>query len=41
MAAIVLITGANGFIGSHFTKLMESEGHKVVPIDVVPRAQDL
>jgi len=41
MAATVLITGANGFIGSHFTKLIESAGHKVVPIDVVPRAPDL
>ena len=41
MAATVLITGANGFIGSHFTKLMESQGHRVVPIDVVPRAPDL
>jgi len=41
MPATILITGANGFIGSHFTKLMESQGHKVVPIDVVPRAPDL
>jgi nucleoside-diphosphate-sugar epimerase len=41
MAATVLITGANGFIGSHVTKLMESLGHKVVAIDVVPRAPDL
>jgi nucleoside-diphosphate-sugar epimerase len=41
MSATVLITGANGFIGSHFTKFMESQGHKVVPIDVVPRAPDL
>lgn len=41
MASTILITGANGFIGSHFTKLMESQGHKVVPIDVVPRAPDL
>ena len=39
--AIVLVTGANGFIGSHVTKLMESLGHKVVPIDVVPRSPDL
>ena len=37
----VLLTGANGFIGSHTTKLMESLGHKVVPIDVVPRSADL
>lgn len=41
MATTVLITGANGFIGSHFTRLMESQGHKVVPLDVVPRAPDL
>ena len=41
MAATLLITGANGFIGSHCTKLMESAGHKVVAIDVVPRAPDL
>ena len=41
MTATVLITGANGFIGSHFTRLMESEGHKVVPMDVVPRSPDL
>ena len=37
----VLITGANGFIGSHVTRLMESIGHKVIPIDVVPRSPDL
>jgi nucleoside-diphosphate-sugar epimerase len=37
----ILITGANGFIGSHVTKLMESLGHKVVAIDVVPRSPDL
>lgn len=37
----VLITGANGFIGSHVTRLMESLGHEVVPIDVVPRSPDL
>lgn len=37
----VLITGANGFIGSHFTRLMESLGNTVVPIDVVPRSPDL
>jgi nucleoside-diphosphate-sugar epimerase len=41
MSVTVLITGANGFIGSHCTKLMESAGHKVVAIDVVPRAPDL
>jgi len=41
MSATVLITGANGFIGSHCTKLMESAGHKVVAIDVAPRAPDL
>jgi nucleoside-diphosphate-sugar epimerase len=36
-----LITGANGFIGSHVTRLMESLGHNVVPMDVVPRSPDL
>lgn len=39
--ANILITGANGFIGSHVSKLMESLGHQIVPIDVVPRSQDL
>jgi len=39
--ANILITGANGFIGSHVTKLMEFLGHTVVPIDVVPRSPDL
>jgi nucleoside-diphosphate-sugar epimerase len=39
--ASILITGANGFIGSHTTLLMESLGHKVVPIDVMPRSPDL
>ena len=41
MASTVLITGANGFIGSHTTLLMESLGHKVVAIDAVPRSTDL
>lgn len=41
MAATVLITGANGFIGSHTTLLLESFGHKVVPLDVTPRSRDL
>jgi len=39
--AIILITGANGFIGSHTTRLMESIGHKVIPVDVMPRSADL
>ena len=39
--AKILITGANGFIGSHTSLLMESLGHKVVPIDVGPRSPDL
>jgi nucleoside-diphosphate-sugar epimerase len=39
--ATILITGANGFIGSHTTRLMESMGHKVVPVDVMPRSPDL
>ena len=37
----VLITGANGFIGSHVTQLMESLGHNLIAIDVVPRSPDL
>jgi UDP-glucuronate 4-epimerase len=41
MAATVLITGANGFIGSHATPLFESLGHKVVPIDIFRRSNDL
>jgi NAD-dependent epimerase/dehydratase family protein len=41
MPATVLITGANGYIGSQFSKLMESIGHKVEPIDVAPRLPDL
>ena len=41
MTSIVLITGANGFIGSHATLLMESLGHTVIPIDAVPRSTDL
>jgi nucleoside-diphosphate-sugar epimerase len=41
MTTTVLITGANGFIGSHTTLLMESIGHKVVAIDAVPRSTDL
>jgi UDP-glucose 4-epimerase len=41
MTATVLITGANGFIGSHFTLLMESRGHRVLPVDVFPRSPDL
>ena len=36
MPNAVLITGANGFIGSHVTRLKESLGHKVIAIDVVP-----
>ncbi|HTN72597.1 MAG TPA: NAD-dependent epimerase/dehydratase family protein, partial [Methylomirabilota bacterium] len=41
MASNILITGANGFIGSYTTLLMESLGHKVVPMDVAPRSPDL
>ena len=41
MPSTILVTGANGFIGSHTTRLMESLGHKVVPIDVMPRSPDL
>jgi nucleoside-diphosphate-sugar epimerase len=39
--AKILITGANGFIGSHVSKLMESLGHQIVPLDVMPRSPDL
>ena len=39
--AIVLVTGANGFIGSHVTLLLESLGHTIVPIDVAARSPDL
>ncbi len=41
MASIVLITGANGFIGSYTTLLFESQGERVVAIDVMPRSNDL
>src|SRR5262245_30528870 len=41
MPSTILITGANGFIGSHTTRLMESLGHRIVAIDVVPRSPDL
>ncbi len=41
MASTVLITGANGFIGSHVARLMESLGNNVIPIDVVPRSPEL
>jgi nucleoside-diphosphate-sugar epimerase len=41
MASKILITGAHGFIGSHVTQLMESLGHTVIPVDVVPRSSDL
>lgn len=41
MPQTILITGANGFIGSHTSRLLESLGHRIVPIDVVPRSPDL
>ncbi len=41
MGSTILITGANGFIGSHFTQLMESLDNRVVPVDVLPRSADL
>ncbi|HEX9265608.1 MAG TPA: NAD(P)-dependent oxidoreductase [Candidatus Binatia bacterium] len=41
MPSTILITGANGFIGSHTARLMESLGYRVVPIDVVQRSPDL
>ncbi|MGH7927221.1 MAG: NAD-dependent epimerase/dehydratase family protein, partial [Candidatus Binatia bacterium] len=39
--ATVLVTGANGFIGSHTTRLLEALDQKIIPIDVVPRSPDL
>jgi nucleoside-diphosphate-sugar epimerase len=39
--ATILITGANGFIGSHTTALLEALDHKIIAIDVVPRSPDL
>jgi len=39
--ANILVTGANGFIGSHVCRHLESLGHQIVPIDVVPRSPDL
>src|SRR5438093_7245874 len=41
MIYAILITGANGFIGSHTTLLMESLGHNVIPVDVVLCSADL
>ena len=41
MAATILITGANGFIGSHATLWLESLGHSVLPVDLFPRSPDL
>jgi nucleoside-diphosphate-sugar epimerase len=41
MASTVLVTGANGFIGSHTTLLLESLGHRIIPVDAVPRSPDL
>src|SRR5215472_12443944 len=41
MQCKVLITGSNGFIGSHTSRLLESLGHSIIPIDVVPRSPDL
>ena len=37
----IVITGANGFIGSHTSRLLETLGHSIIPIDVVPRSPDL
>lgn len=41
MAHTILITGANGFIGSHATLVLESLGHKVLPLDLFQRSPDL
>src|SRR4029079_16243847 len=37
----ILITGANGFIRSHINRVLETLGHSIIPIDVVPRSPDL
>lgn len=37
----VLITGANGFIGSHTVVHFENQGIRVVAVDVLPRSNDL
>ena len=39
--ACVLVTGANGFIGSHTVLHLESLGCRVVPVDVAPRSPNL
>ncbi len=39
--ACVLVTGANGFIGSHTVLHLESLGCRVVPVDVAPRSANL
>jgi len=36
----VAITGANGFVGSHLTQRLESEGHELVLISRRPRKDD-
>src|ERR1700752_62115 len=36
----VAITGANGFVGSHLTQRLESEGHELVLISKRPRKDD-
>ncbi len=41
MASIVLITGANGLIGTYVSLLFESLGHRVVPVDILPPFHDL
>ena len=37
----VLVTGANGFVGSHTVMYLESLGYRVVPADVLPRSHNL
>ena len=39
--ACVLVTGANGFIGTHSVLHLESLGCRVVPVDVAPRSPHL
>lgn len=41
MPEAILITGANGFIGSYTVSRLESMHRVVVPVDVVPRSREL
>jgi len=41
MKKVVLITGANGFVGSYATLFFESQGHRIIPLDIHSRSRDL